>query len=648
MFQGAHDFVLNNTQITTTSHEPGLPPGSDLEKLLDSSMPDAFHDSSARYPPPKCHLGTRKDYISRITDWALGTSDHTEPILWMYGPFGVGKTAVAQSCAEVLEAENKLMASLFFSRVNMRYDSNRVFTSIAYQIATEFPSFAAILDLKIRKDPLLPKKSLPKQFDELLVAPLRELGSDALGFEGLLIVVDGLDECEGTAEQCALLNLIVESTRRQTTPFRWFITSRPEPHLLSIMRAPTVAAALYQLELPVSRDIDHEILLYLTDELQKVGEAHGLGQWVSESQLALLVELVAGLFVYAATIIRFIVDPNSLGPVDQLSGILIFAAERTRAGIKDPLKEMDLFYMLIIHRLQPRIQLKVREVLLMYWLHRSQPLSADVLANLLGMSVLQVLYGCDFLQSVLDTRSLLQKGMMYFNFYHASFMDFMADIQRSGIYSIHCAKDVNDLSRRLIHQVNGMHSLAAINRSKEVNILVYNHLIFALFSLCGIIGLPLDIDTTTTALASIDFRMIPKLMERGTFLRRVIINVTSFEQNLPLQLRDKIIRPSKNPLHHVWKVLGSNNPYILGHGKNELVCWSHDGQIDLTHCFDLDNSTLYKASQVLFKPRRVREMERHVQIMEQELLRRLELEGRPQRTSSEPTASEVISSSIHP
>src|SRR5215510_2659051 len=100
-----------------------------IEKLLKSSMPDAFHDSAARYPPPRCHLGTRNDYITKITDWALGNSDHHEPILWMHGPFGIGKTAVAQSCAETLKSKHKLAATLFFSRSNPNRDNPlRVFT----------------------------------------------------------------------------------------------------------------------------------------------------------------------------------------------------------------------------------------------------------------------------------------------------------------------------------------------------------------------------------------------------------------------------------------------------------------------------------------------------------------------------------------
>ncbi|KAJ3562723.1 hypothetical protein NP233_g9392 [Leucocoprinus birnbaumii] len=140
-FSNARDFVINNPQFVNNVHAR-----SGLEILLKASMPTAFHDSGARYPPPKCHHATRKDYIAKITDWAQGQSEHSEPILWMRGPFGVGKTAVAQSSAEALEALEKLLATLFFSRsYGDRDDPQRFIPSIAYQIATKCPSFEKIV-----------------------------------------------------------------------------------------------------------------------------------------------------------------------------------------------------------------------------------------------------------------------------------------------------------------------------------------------------------------------------------------------------------------------------------------------------------------------------------------------------------------------
>ncbi|KAF5356219.1 hypothetical protein D9756_004324 [Leucocoprinus leucothites] len=96
-------------------------------------------------------------------------------VLWMDGPAGVGKSAVAQSCAEILVKKGCLAASVFFSRPNRRQDHKRLFPSLSYQIATKCEPFAEIVDLRIRKDPTLITKAIHEQFQELLVRPLQQL-----------------------------------------------------------------------------------------------------------------------------------------------------------------------------------------------------------------------------------------------------------------------------------------------------------------------------------------------------------------------------------------------------------------------------------------------------------------------------------------
>ncbi|KAJ3565951.1 hypothetical protein NP233_g7314 [Leucocoprinus birnbaumii] len=96
---GEHGFVLYQPQFNELSQT-----GQELNDLLKRSMPDTFLDSSGRHPPPISHLGTRREYIDKVTNWAIGEPDKQQPMLWMHGPFGIGKTAVAQSFAEALEA----------------------------------------------------------------------------------------------------------------------------------------------------------------------------------------------------------------------------------------------------------------------------------------------------------------------------------------------------------------------------------------------------------------------------------------------------------------------------------------------------------------------------------------------------------------
>lgn len=89
-----------------------------LQYLLKYSMPDAFYNSNPHYPPPKCYLGTRMGNIALFITGALGDSDQEEPILRKLGLFGVGKSAVARSCAEALApTKNSLPPSSFPARM---------------------------------------------------------------------------------------------------------------------------------------------------------------------------------------------------------------------------------------------------------------------------------------------------------------------------------------------------------------------------------------------------------------------------------------------------------------------------------------------------------------------------------------------------
>ena len=209
-------------------------------------MQDAFYNSASRWPPPRCHYDSRQELRTTITDWGIGRpSDIPQQLLWMHGPFGVGKSAIAQSCAESLATENKLCASIFFSRPNKRNNPDRVFTSIAYQLAVKFPSITDILDREILKDPTVLTAARRVQFEELLVKPLRQVTSQNAPIEGWVIVLDGLDEVEGATAQTEIIRTIATSIRKRTirkrnTPFRWFILSRPEPHIQRAMGANNV------------------------------------------------------------------------------------------------------------------------------------------------------------------------------------------------------------------------------------------------------------------------------------------------------------------------------------------------------------------------------------------------------------------------
>ncbi|KAJ3563272.1 hypothetical protein NP233_g9046 [Leucocoprinus birnbaumii] len=455
---------IENVNIVTHKLDPGLGnragkdisthPGAraltdssskGLQILLDHSMPSAFHDSSERYPPPLCHPGTRQSFIEELTNWALGNApDHPQRLAWMRGPAGVGKSAIAQSLAQLLGAT--LGASFFFSRPNHRDDPNRVFTSIAYQLAVKIQVYGDLLNRIIQGDPTIAKKSLPTQFHELIVAPIRVLKQQGRTIPETVIIIDGLDECDGEGAQGDIIRLIAESIRDEDMPFRWVFFTRVEPHITSTFSQSEIAPFTARFELTVTRDIDPEIHLFLASRLKEVREKHNLpDSWPSGENLRDLVDISAGLFACAHAIARYIEDSKGAStPQKQLDAVLGLASRiELQKRSEHPLSSLDLLYTLMLERLHPEKLAGVQMILLSNYLpfymffgdiHREHghisSLGLTTIANILGHTREDLFIICRSLHAVMEVDD---NGI---RFYHASFMDFAADQTRSRGYCI--------------------------------------------------------------------------------------------------------------------------------------------------------------------------------------------------------------------
>ncbi|KAF9439764.1 hypothetical protein P691DRAFT_715761, partial [Macrolepiota fuliginosa MF-IS2] len=208
-----------------------------MKSLLKEIIHGVQYDSSARDPPPECHPGTRMRMLERMRTWFFHM-DPQKAFLWIYGPAGVGKSAVVQTFAEALAAANRLGATLFFSRPNDRNDPKRVFITIAYQLAVRIPTYRTFVIEQIALDPELLEKGMREQFKIFIVAPFvhRRIGQ---GREALGILLDGLDECEGHGPQCDIIRLISNFVRDYPdVPLVWVISSRPEPNISLTFREP--------------------------------------------------------------------------------------------------------------------------------------------------------------------------------------------------------------------------------------------------------------------------------------------------------------------------------------------------------------------------------------------------------------------------
>ncbi len=97
-------------------------------------------------------------------NWTLGKESTNELIMWLHGPAGAGKSAIAQRIAELCHEADRLLASFFFSKSDSRRNrADLLFPTIAYQIACAFPGARALIEQEITRDPLIFTRSLESQ-----------------------------------------------------------------------------------------------------------------------------------------------------------------------------------------------------------------------------------------------------------------------------------------------------------------------------------------------------------------------------------------------------------------------------------------------------------------------------------------------------
>ncbi|KAF9447552.1 hypothetical protein P691DRAFT_802186 [Macrolepiota fuliginosa MF-IS2] len=466
IFPNAQGIVINNSQFTDQLiNVSNGPTGIDI--LLNASLPDAAHDSSARDHAPRCFPGTREQYVEDAVQWAIPAINDTPlPIFRMKGPAGVGKSAVAQTSVEEVKARGKLGAAFFFS-INGRDQLARFVTTIAYQLSTNYPDYQDLIERKIRRDRTLVHKALASQFHELIVQPLQELENSGKGIgKKVPIFVDGLDECEDESAQCTIIEIVASSVRNGNLPLCWAFFSRPEPHIEATFSRPDISTLSHTVVLPISRDSDGDIEIYLRAGFENILRRRDIRMdvpWPPEDAIKLLVKTSGGLFIYVASVLRFIDQAGPLGPEGPLLAVL--AAISHKGAATAPFANLDAFYMLILGRIPEELLPYVR-LLLSMLCHLNSPQNTIIFANLLRLSKMEQQTVCNRLSAVLQVRDPNQAfdvdpdidtscpylenprlshedigklsasvfgrlgGQIYF--YHKSFRDFLIDPRRSG------------------------------------------------------------------------------------------------------------------------------------------------------------------------------------------------------------------------
>ena len=326
-----------------------------IDILYEASDPGAVFDSQDHYDR-RCFPGTREQYIADITNWVTESANPPSSIYWMRGPAGVGKSAIAQTCAEKLKESGHLGAAFFFT-VNKHSNPLRsnplcLFTSIAYQLITALPDYRAAVDERISKDKSLVEKKMPSQFKSLIVELIRELEKQGKRIQPKAIFIDGLDECVGKDVQAEIIEIIASSVRERYTPFHWATFSRAEPRIVSAFKQDNITSVTHSIELPISREADGEIEMYLRGGFKNILDQQGfpqlLSSWPTYNDIRTLVDAADGLFAHFAAVLCHVAYPPDLQFRERLQSVLDTLSDTGEHAATSPFSQLDALYIYIM------------------------------------------------------------------------------------------------------------------------------------------------------------------------------------------------------------------------------------------------------------------------------------------------------------
>ncbi|KAJ3554708.1 hypothetical protein NP233_g12363 [Leucocoprinus birnbaumii] len=408
----AHDFVIEHAEfleqnVTLIQYGP-----SGIDILCEASSPGAALDSSQQ-SSRRCFPGTREQYIADIISWASNSNEASPPMCWMRGPAGVGKSSVAQSCAEYLNRSGYLGAAFFFS----------------VKKCDDPAHYRAIIDKKILKDKTLVLKTISAQFRSLILEPLQELERHGRGVVRKVVFIDGLDECANEGSQVEIIDIIASSIRM--TPLRWAFFSRPETHLVAAFESQPISSDCYSIFLPISRKADDEIELYLRGGFQNILRRraclHLASSWPTKKDIQRLVDAAAGLFAHPATLLRFIDSHSSLGFEETLESILNSLGQPSTLPAS-PYTELDALYTEIMRR----VPTDVLPPMCLFLGHLVGEYSGEDDFWLIA-TICNILASMKHLEIPLEMRILIYGNI---HFYHKSFYDFLVDPARSSAFCV--------------------------------------------------------------------------------------------------------------------------------------------------------------------------------------------------------------------
>jgi hypothetical protein len=420
--------------------------GPGLDILHQHIAVGAFHNSAERFDPPKCYPKTREAIIEKIEAWVKERPENGDRlVMWMYGPAGAGKSAIAQSIAELCEA--LLAASFFFSRTAAgRSDSSRLVATIVWQLILSIPEIRDTVLCSLERDPTLLTRLPATQMKCLIVDPLNAVPKETLIQRPRLIIVDGLDECLPPESQDDILKFISISLRQLNTPIYFLIASRPHSNIRDAFVSNLFRAIIHTLPLEYDSQSIEDIRHFIASRFKEIRCKHPYlpRLWPPKDDIEALVGKSSSQFIYAATVIRYI-GQSSHGHEKRLRITLNLQPPDNSAT---PFAMLDALYLQIFRSVGEDQIAKVMEIL-----SALICLTDNKIHRLVFLEELFKYRKRELASVMEDIRALVRipddRGELV-EIYHASLPDFLLDFTRSRTFFLDPATVYVNLAQHCI------------------------------------------------------------------------------------------------------------------------------------------------------------------------------------------------------
>jgi len=409
----------------------------------DLDFKDMVHVDGAGRDTSKCCLqGTRESILSEIKDWINRTGEDAQQIFWLSGTAGKGKSAIAHTIANWFDGPG---ACFCFDRTREAERCHeKIFTTIARDLAYRDPIVRRALASAVRDDELRHTKDIARQWKNFILGPV-EAASKAVDTP-VLVVIDALDESGDARSREEILRMLTGnvdplSTELTKLPahFRILITSRPLEDIRN---------SLHGMQHVHHVSVDDSSLVSAERDIQRYMSTKlaGLGDTFDDADFQRLSKQSDGLFEWARLACEYIKGINRVGPRPRTRFDALIAGTSEKGT-----RLLDVMYRLVLKESMPEDERKeaipffcsvMRQILVL-----SEPLPTTALTAMRQhfpsederYDVNDVIGKLGSLVTGTDSTAPVRP-------LHASFYDFLTDKSRSNEFFIDTSLATSDLA----------------------------------------------------------------------------------------------------------------------------------------------------------------------------------------------------------